>query len=556
MIPRRPLLSLTLAALGSLAGCNAIDDALSTYQHEGGTLTGNNTWSKGTHELAGSIDVVSGTLTVEACSTIKMPVGGKITVHGGGALVLAGTADCPVTVTSSKASPARGDWSYLEFYSTSSAANSLTYAVLEYGGTSGYGALWVEDGTTIAVTNTTVKQSLGVGAFLESGVVLKAFSGNTLTQNELGPVLVGPNEAGALGDGTYGPNDVQGIKVASGTVSKTATWAAHGVPYVLAGSIDVAAPGGALLTIAAGNTVGMPAGGKITVHNGGGLALEGTAAAPVTVTSAKATKAAGDWSYLEFYATASASDNRLRNAIVEYGGTTGYGAVWVETGASVEISNSTIRQSKTLGIDAEDGATLRNFTGNTVTTNGASGIALSANQVDQLGAGTYSPNGVDAIYVRGGTVDHTGTWAELGAPYLTESFAVQTTGLAADLTLAAGVEVLMQPMAKITVTTKGSLHLAGTAVKHVTITSAKNSPAAGDWRYIELYSDATGAKNVFEYADISAGGTSGYGQVWLDNGAQLSLSSCTFSLAPVCDVTKPADATLTVVAGASPSLCP
>ncbi len=78
-----------------------------------------------------------------------------ITVLESGTLTLSGTVDNRIKIMSSKASPAEGDWSYIEIYATSGAANSFSYTdIMHGGGTSGtYGQLWLDENATLDLDN-------------------------------------------------------------------------------------------------------------------------------------------------------------------------------------------------------------------------------------------------------------------------------------------------------------------------------------------------------------------------------------------------------------------
>ncbi len=168
--------------------------------------------------------------------------------------------------------------------------------------------------------------------------------------------------------------------------------------------------------------------------------------------------------------------------------------------------------------------------------NALGGIAIGANHVEALGDGTYGPNDVDGVIVRSQAVDHDATWAALDAPYVaTDGFDVQATSGSAKLTVSAGATLEFGDGAILAVRDNGGLTLDGTAASHVTVTSAKASPAAGDWGEIDLYSASSTPDNVFHYTDISYGGGNSDGQLWVDDGAGVTLDNVTFANA-ACDV--------------------
>ena len=527
--------------------------------HEESFITGGALWAAGTHVLERGLTVQDGVLEIEACSVVELPVDGGITVTDGGALRLIGTEDCPIVITSSQGEPARGDWSSIEIDGTADGGNNrFEYVVLEYGGGQGYGALWLDNGAALAMSNTVVRDSAHFGVEARDDVTLDDFADNTLTANALGPIVLYANDVAELGAGTYDGNDVDAVHVVGGTVSTDQTWGALGVPYVIESSVDVTAEvGSAHLTLAAGVTLRFEEDTGLVVGELGGLTAVGTASAPVTFTSAKATPAPGDWDELEFYSGSSDDQNQLENVVLEYGGSSGYGLVWIEGGASVAISAATLTDSASHGVYAEDDAELRAFAGNVITGNALTPVALAAAQVPELGAGTYTPNTVEGIEVStGSSVSADGTWKELGVPYvLTAGLDLATETGSAVVTVEAGTTLLMGPDRSITVGTNGGLTLAGTADAHVTVTSQKAAPAAGDWYEIDVYADANGPANVFTFTDLEYGGGAGFGQIWLDDGAMLRLDDVTFSdgADPACDVYQAGAATLT--GNTTPNTC-
>lgn len=279
-------------------------------------------------------------------------------------------------------------------------------------------------------------------------------------------------------------------------------------------------------------------GATITVSDSGALRMAGTAEQPILVTSAKAAPAAGDWGGIEIYSSSTDGDNVFTNVTIEYAGANGYGAIWIDHGASIQMTDSIVRESSDVGIDAESEAELREFTGNQLVDNAAGAIRIGANEVDQLGVGVYTPNGEPGILVEYDAVDHDGEWLALGVPFVADGgFRIATEGGSANLAIAAGATIELGPSAVLSVADKGSLHLAGTADARVAIISAKQPPAAGDWSQIEVYATSNGPANVFEHADIRHGGGGGYGQIWVEDGAHLELDDVAFEMSgDACDI--------------------
>ncbi len=145
----------------------------------------------------GYADTTAGTLTIEAGVTVKFAPGhsGRIlmsaalvngTWQSRGALIIAGTADRPVTLTSGAANPAPGDWMGLYFANVVAPASRIDHLDISYaGGDSGtigvckasnsatnYDAdcsiifsLEGDLGTSQIVTNTRFSNGLGCGVY-------------------------------------------------------------------------------------------------------------------------------------------------------------------------------------------------------------------------------------------------------------------------------------------------------------------------------------------------------------------------------------------------------
>lgn len=520
---------------GGTAACRDEPDA-PIFQHESGDV-GTETWAAGMHVLAGGINV-TGLLTVEPCSVIQVPDGAAIVVSDGGALHWVGTAEDPIIVTSSRPTGTPGDWVEIDIRATSVGPdNVFRHVVIEYGGGGTYGALWVEPGASIEVSDSVIRHSGDVGVVAEGYAALRNFVGNTLQDNAKGAVRIDPNGAGSLGVGTYAPNAVDGILLTAGAVTQSQTWLAHDAPYVATFGFSVETEAGsAQLTVDPGATIQMGSGSILQVGNNGGLTMVGTADKPITLTSSKSSGAPGDWLEIDVFSASADDLNRLDHVVIEHAGGGGYGQVWVEDGASIAIRNTTIRNGDDVGV--ENHGELREFAGNTLVDNAAGALRIDANAVDQLHTGIYGPNGVDGVLVLTDTIDHDATWEALGVPFIAgNGFAIATDAGSARLSFDPGSELRLGEGSILSVDLNGALRLDGTADAPVRITSAKPAPAGGDWLEIDLNEGSVGPENVFTHAEISYGGGSLYGQLWLADGAEVNLDHVTFSEAGNgCDI--------------------
>lgn len=331
---------LALAAL-ALTAC---PQAAPVLVFEGGDVTGAVTWS-GTVDVRTSF-TVHGTLRLEPCTTVLLPAGGQVTVLEGGALIAAGTADCPVTLRSVKSSPLPGDWRRIEVYASASNDTRLTHTRVQHGDGTDYGVLWVEGRASVGLSEVTFEQSKGTSLQLEPEARLTTFSGVRFvnTADELVRVASG-------GVASLTPVTTSGVArprvVVRDDLGGAATWKNLGVALQLS---SLTVRGGAL-EVEAGTVLQLEPQAVLTVSEGGALRLLGTDAAPVVVESSKASPAPGDWRRIDVYAS-SQSDNLLRHVTVRHGGDTAYGVLWVEQGATVTLEQARFTANSSCEVSA------------------------------------------------------------------------------------------------------------------------------------------------------------------------------------------------------------
>ena len=375
----------------------------------GGTISTDTVWAlSGSPYIVTSTITVKGTdgadgittLTIEPGVTVKFNPYQRMTIGASsgdpGALVAQGEAGNPILFTSNQATPAPGDWYYIQFYNTTDDATTvLEHCTVEYGGYSS-GSLYLYQASP-ALRNVTVQnsKSYGInintsqptiedctfsanqnydlyysgaiggavnGSNVSSGISLLAsgtvsLSGNTIHQNNSFPIkayadMVGPIVAGSS------ITDVDAdsyLEVSGGTISHDATWTAT-IPYAVIGTITVKGTDGSdgitTLTIEPGVTVKFNPYQRMTIGassgDPGALVAQGEAGNPILFTSNQATPAPGDWYYIQFYNTTDDATTVLEHCTVEYGGYSS-GSLYLYQ-ASPRVLNTTIRYSATAGV--------------------------------------------------------------------------------------------------------------------------------------------------------------------------------------------------------------
>jgi hypothetical protein len=215
------------------------------------------------------------------------------------------------------------------------------------------------------MTNSTVRDSEDTGLRLYDGGQLRDFTGNTIVNNAEGPLEIYANFVDGLGQGTYTPNGIDGVRIVGGTLNHDCTWLALDAPYIVEGGViaDGGAGGSAHLTVAAGATIEMGTDQVIAMRTNGGLTLDGSASDHVIITSAAAVPSPGDWYQIEFESDSVAAYNVFKYADIMYGGGSSYGQVWVDAGASLSLSIDNVVFSNAGGGGTPDGCDIRVYGG-------------------------------------------------------------------------------------------------------------------------------------------------------------------------------------------------
>jgi hypothetical protein len=303
---------------------------------------------------------VSSELTIAAGATLIMKADTGITVSGDAAALIAmGTEEQPILFTCEKKQ--RGSWNGIRFDGSMNAKNELRYVTIEYGGSTASdrdnaNVKLVADshGVQLKMTHSRLIKSEGFGLFLAGSAAVPDFFGNVLTQNTLGPALVGSAAAHLLSaSSTYIDNDVDAVSVDSRYSSPDVTWHAIGVPFVLRSFLQIQG----VLTLEPGVTIALtdPA-ASITVSGPeNALHAVGTAEKPIVITGAA--KTPGSWGSINFDNTELEATNVLDYVTVEYGGGAGaqglHGAIVARAdsrGSKFAMTHSTVQHSAEYGV--------------------------------------------------------------------------------------------------------------------------------------------------------------------------------------------------------------
>lgn len=293
------------------------------------------------------------------------------------------------------------------------------------------------------------------------------------------------------------------------TLSKDASWQGE---HVITGTLRIQAA----LDLAPCTLIRLTAGAAIRVDAGGALHAIGTSKRAITFTSAKNAKAAGDWTSIQVYADAS-NDSRFEQVIVEYGTDSALG---IRDNASASFSSVLVRHVTGSAIAWWPGVKIAEFEHVAVEDASAYALSVYSNSVGLIGSTSSHGSGHDEILVWDNDVSQPAIWKNHGIPYhITDG----NLSVLAHLELEAGATLKMENYSLV-VGKNGAIVSKGTANEPVTFTSAKTSPAAGDWGNLSFSADSSSdsllENAIIEYAGEDAirsygGSTSGFANVTL-----------------------------------------
>jgi hypothetical protein len=318
------------------------------------------------------------TLTIEPGVTLRfepdLPV--WLGYNGGGKLVANGTAASPITFTSANATPGAGDWAGIALWSGTMAGTSLSYVKLDYCGSNGDACVLGTGAKPNRVTiDHVIIDHVGAGADgiaekdVDSNFVITncTFSNIPSTPTQQYAISVqAPSFAGIGTTNVY--NGGAMIELAGGTISTNTQWQNLGATVAVTDNLRVEGPSTPALTIAAGSVFKFATDIEFWIgySNSGSLIVNGTATAPVTLTSLNASPKAGDWVGIVVW-TGSATFNY---ATIAYAGSDKGNLSVVGDTASLTVQNSTISNSASYGIGIPcDSKAAVTSTGNTFTSN-------------------------------------------------------------------------------------------------------------------------------------------------------------------------------------------
>ena len=331
--------------------------------------------------------VLTGTVILAAKTVLTIAPGTVITFGPGalfaidGTLKAVGTASAPIAFTSAAAQPKPGDWQALRIENASASATVLSDVQFLYGGYDQFynvpGMLLIRSGANIAVSDTVLADD-SRGAITVDDASRPTITAAFFSSDNGNPLNVAVDALSLFTNLQFGPGQAP-IVARPGTISTSQLWQPLDVPVVLTGTVILAA--GTTLTIAPGATVRFGPAALLAVD--GTLHAAGSAAAPITFTSAMANPRAGDWQAIRVE-NASAAATVFSNVRILYGGYDRFynvpGMLLIRTGANISVTRSRLAQGSNGGIYADD-ASRPSITGDTFA--GIAGAAVLVPATDQ-----------------------------------------------------------------------------------------------------------------------------------------------------------------------------
>lgn len=269
------------------------------------------------------------------------------------------------------------------------------------------------------------------------------------------------------------------------------------------------------ITVEPGVVIEFKQGAGINVEPSGSepssFSAVGTSARPIIFRGVKNEKAY--WTGIRFRETSSSKNELTHVKIEDAGNDNKYGENW--SGAvilaayspNLKMTNSTISNSK-YGINVHEKTATLTFKNNTLTNN-ETPVKTHPNQLIVFdGTSSYTGNTNDYVFIDGYAtgIDRNGTWHKIDVPYRLEadfSAGHGGMGVTGNLSIQAGVEVIMTSKSKITVGDVGSLAMNGTSNDKIIFRGEED--VAGYWEAIR-YNGSPNPLNKMSHVEIRNGG--------------------------------------------------
>ena len=300
------------------------------------------------------------------------------------------------------------------------------------------------------------------------------------------------------------------------TISTNTTWTKLASPYTVTGDVTVSA--GVTLTLQPGVTVQFNQYAGLNVN--GTIVADGTAVDPIVFT----TSGTPSWDGIHILGTSLTQNTGsiFDYVTIEYGGAS-YADLYLEY-ARVTVSNSTIRNSASDGINTWGGGSAVDLSATSFTGNTGDAAQFTDSSADMSFASiTSSGNGDNSFVLGAGTLTGAHTWENAGVAYTVKGdISVATLST---LTVQPGVEVRFAQFGGLHV--QGQIHAVGTGAAPINFHGT--TPGRGWWDGIRIVgtSGAHITGSTFDHVSITDGGAY-YGGIYAEYG-DVSVANSTIS---------------------------
>lgn len=297
-------------------------------------------------------------------------------------------------------------------------------------------------------------------------------------------------------------------------ITRNETWRAADNPHVVTRLIWVQGSGSPKLTLEAGVRVVFASGTGLIVGSGeaGALDVKGTEEAPVIFTANTSSPKPGGYRGLVL---ADDSNATVEHLIVEYAGEdngSGWeGAITINgSNAKPVFKNVIVRHSAVDGVALAQDATFGTGSSNLrVENSGRYPLYIDEPiSVGSIPAGSsFEDNEFDAIYVYGGDLERTQTWANFGLPYIIDNQIWVSGTSTPTLTIAPGTELRFGANSGMFIGQGdgGVIKAIGTSEEPIVFTADAEEPQAGHWFGLVFGEDASAASRL-EHTIVEYGG--------------------------------------------------
>ena len=449
------------------------------------------------HYIArGDVTVSGGDLVIAAGTVIEFEEGASLHIASDAKIIAKGTSAAGIVLRGS--APNAGHWKGV-LIDSASQSNVFEYVTVQHAGSAklatfiqGSAALVLQDGK-LKLSNSTISDSKGYGAYQTEAADFGAFTQNTFESNSEGALRTTLNNLAELdGASSYGG----AVVVVDGEVTEDGSWPAIDTHYLISNDASVES---ASITIEAGANFKFKEGAELEFKADSSVSARGTSAAPITFTGL--TQESGFWKGIRI--DSKSSSNAFDYVSVKHTGsgkldTFSKEAGLLLAGGRLALTNSTISDSKGYGIELFEASDFLSFSSNTFASNDKGALYMSANNLGEIdGDSTYE----SPVIVFDGEVTEDATWPAIDSHVeFSERITIEggTITLEKGSTYVFGDDTDIAFMADSTVIADGEadakIHLRG------------KTQEAGFWRGVRI--DSRSAENLFDHVIIEHTGSS------------------------------------------------